>query len=98
MLLYSPRIVFGARRHNKNRNGKINTENLADQLPLGLFSEQENKIIDVMRGKPGTMTLTSQEAGTESTAFNITYDFDGDNSEATSYLLDLIKSLYVITK
>ncbi len=76
----------------------INTGATADNLPKGLFSDQENEVIDVMRGKPGTMEITSSETLETSTNFNITYRYEGDDAQATAYVLDLINSLYVITK
>ena len=67
-------------------------------LPRNLFSERENNIIDVTRGKTGSLEFSSTQTSTNNTSFNLTYNFEGEYDASSTYILDLINSLYVITK
>ncbi len=67
-------------------------------LPSNLFSEKENNIIDVTRGKTGTLEFNSTQTSKNKTSFNLTYNFEGDYDASGTYILDLINSLYVIAK
>ncbi len=69
-----------------------------ESIPRGLFNDEENEIIDVIRGKSGTIELTSSETSTTETTFNLRYNFEGDYENSGTYILDLINSLYVISK
>jgi len=69
-----------------------------ESIPRGIFNDEENEIIDVIRGKSGTMELTSSETSTTETAFHLMYNFDGEYENSGTYILDLINSLYVISK
>ena len=68
-----------------------------ENVPRELFNDEENELIDVVRGKSGKIEFTSSETTSNKTSFNLAYDFDGD-SDASTYILDLINSLYVISK
>ncbi len=78
--------------------GHIDAGKSLENLPRGIFSEYENEIIDVIRGKSGMMEITSSKAQETTTSFNISYQFEGDYENSGTYFLDLINSLYVITK
>ena len=67
-------------------------------LPRNLFSERENNIIDVTRGKTGSLEFSSTQTTKNNTSFNLTYNFEGEYDASSTYILDLINSLYVITK
>ena len=69
-----------------------------EKLPEGLFSDKENETINVFRGKSGTMEIKSSETTKEQTSMNVSYSFDGETDNFGTYILDLINSLYVITK
>jgi hypothetical protein len=70
-----------------------------DKFPRDFFSAEQNEIIDAMRGKTGAMELTSTKTTTQKTNFKLVYDFSDQTSETTGkYLLDLINSVYVITR
>jgi hypothetical protein len=68
-----------------------------ESLPRELFSDSENEMIDVVRGKSGKVALTSTNTSDSSTSFNLTYDFDAQG-DSDKYILDLINSMYVISK
>ena len=69
-----------------------------ESLPAELFSDQENEMLDVLRGKSGTIELTSSETSSNKTTFSLVYNFIGEYDESGTYILDLINSLYVISK
>jgi hypothetical protein len=70
-----------------------------NKFPRDFFNAEQNEILDAMRGKTGTMELTSTKTTTEKTNFKLVYDFSGQTSDATGkYLLDLINSVYVISR
>lgn len=69
-----------------------------ESLPRGLFSESENKLIDVTRGKTGSIEFTSSGTTRNKTSFNLVYNFEGEYDSSGTYILDLINSLYVIAK
>jgi len=69
-----------------------------ETLPRELFSQQENEMLDVLRGKSGKVTLTSSATTKASTAFKLNYNFNGDFTNSGTYILDLINSLYVLSK
>jgi hypothetical protein len=68
-----------------------------DELPRELFSDQENEMLDVFRGKSGTIELTSTKSSGIASNYALTYTFDTEADSGT-YILDLINSLYVISK
>ncbi|MFN9114228.1 MAG: hypothetical protein ACK5XN_29525, partial [Bacteroidota bacterium] len=59
---------------------------------------EQNEIIDAMRGKTGIMELTSSKTTAEKTNFKLVYNFSGQYENSGKYLLDLINSVYVITR
>ncbi|MCH2229061.1 MAG: DUF4836 family protein [Crocinitomicaceae bacterium] len=68
-----------------------------ESLPRELFNNRENEMIDVVRGKSGKISFTSTESTKEGTSFNLVYDFESEGDSET-YILDLINSMYVISK
>ncbi|MGB0914927.1 MAG: DUF4836 family protein [Crocinitomicaceae bacterium] len=68
-----------------------------ESLPRELFNNRENEMIDVVRGKSGKVSFTSTESTNEGTSFNLVYDFEAEGDSET-YILDLINSMYVISK
>ncbi len=69
-----------------------------ESLPKSLFSDRENQLIDVTRGKTGTLEFTSSGTSKNKTTFNLIYNFEGEYDSSGTYVLDLINSLYVIAK
>ncbi len=67
-------------------------------LPKSIFSDKENALIDVLKGKKGKFELTSTNLTEEKASFKINYSFDGENEDAFIYILDLINSLYINSK
>lgn len=69
-----------------------------DRFPRDFFSAQQNEIIDAMRGKTGIMELISSKTTKEKTNFELVYNFGGTYDNSGKYLLDMLNSLYVISK
>ena len=51
-----------------------------------------------MRGKTGAMHMTTSETTKEKTTFELIYSFEGSYENSGKYLLDLLNSIYVMSK
>jgi hypothetical protein len=69
-----------------------------NKLPREIFNTKQNEILDAMRGKTGIIELTSSKTSKEKTTFNLSYKFEGDFDNSGKYLLDLVNSIYVLSK
>lgn len=69
-----------------------------DRFPRDFFNEKQNSILDAMRGKTGVMELVTSETSAHKTNFDLVYNFSGNYENAGKYLLDLLNSVYVISK
>ncbi len=69
-----------------------------ESIPKSLFSDRENELIDITRGKTGSLEFTSSGTSRNKTSFNLTYNFEGEYDSSGTYILDLINSMYVIAK
>lgn len=78
--------------------GKVDWAEAIDRFPRDFFSEEQNAILDAMRGKTGVMELTSSKTTAEKTNFKLVYNFEGTYDNSGKYLLDLLNSIYVISK
>jgi hypothetical protein len=78
--------------------GNIDWANAIEKFPRSFFNERQNEIIDAMRGKTGRMELTTSETTKEKTNFDLIYYFEGNYDNSGKYLLDLLNSIYVISK
>ncbi|XOV65966.1 MAG: hypothetical protein ACFHU9_10045 [Fluviicola sp.] len=67
-----------------------------NELPKEMFNRRENEMLDVFRGKSGTVELTSEKSTGTKSDYALTYTFDSEEDSGT-YILDLINSLYVIS-
>ena len=78
--------------------GMIDWAQAIERFPRDFFNAEQNAIIDAMRGKTGTMELTSSKTSAEKTNFKLVYNFEGMYDNSGKYLLDLLNSVYVISK
>lgn len=67
-------------------------------VPREMFTEKQNEILDAMRGKTGIIELSSSKTTKEKTVFHLTYRFEGNYDNSGKYLLDLVNSVYVLSK
>jgi hypothetical protein len=85
------------------RNGgfiyaQIDWSKTIKELPKELFSVEQMDLLNAMQQKTGTMILTSSKTNIEKTAYDLNYNFIGTYENSGKYLLDLINSLYIISK
>jgi hypothetical protein len=78
--------------------GNIDWAQAIEGFPRDFFSQRENEILDAMRGKTGTMELTTSKTTKEQTNFDLVYNFGGSYDNSGKYVLDLLNSIYVISK
>jgi hypothetical protein len=69
-----------------------------DRFPRDFFNDEENAILDAMRGKTGVMELKTTKTSNQKTNFDLVYNFEGSFENSGKYLLDLLNSVYVISK
>lgn len=77
---------------------KVNTDRAIQDLPARMFSDYENELLDVLRGKSGNLVMSSSKSTVKNTDLQLSYNFNGEGTDAGTYILDLINSLYVISK
>lgn len=77
---------------------KIDLDDAITRLPGELFSERENNVLNVLRGKDGLVEVTTSATSAKRTSFDLVYTYNALNTDAGSYILDLINSIYVISK
>lgn len=77
---------------------KINTDRAIQDLPATMFNDYENELLDVLRGKSGDLVMSSSKSTKTSTDFQLSYNFNGEGTDPGTYILDLINSLYIISK
>jgi hypothetical protein len=67
------------------------------RFPKDLLSPNQNEMIESLRGKSGSIELKSSKTSIEKTSLNLTYSFSG-NEQTGKHLLDLINTIYVVSK
>ena len=77
---------------------KVNTDRAIQDLPARMFNDYENELLDVIRGKSGDLVMSSSKSTKRNTEFQLSYNFNGAGADAGTYILDLINSLYIISK
>lgn len=95
--------ALGRKEGKKSRQsgfmyGNIDVAHTIDKFPRDFFDERQNEIIDAMRGKTGRMELTTSETSREKTTFDLVYHYEGSYENSGTYLLDLLNSIYVMSK
>lgn len=78
--------------------GHVDWSKTIERLPREMFTTEQNEILDAMRQKTGVMVLTSSKATNQKTEFEIKYNFSDQYSNSGKYILDLVNSIYVLTK
>lgn len=68
------------------------------KLPREMFNSKQNEILDAMRGKTGVLELTSSATTQSKTKFQLSYKFEGDYENSGKYLLDMVNTIYVLSK
>lgn len=76
---------------------EIDVQKTLENLPQGMFKEKQNKVLDVLRRNVGSFILTSDKTTQDKMSYSLSYNYEGEASFGT-YALDLINSIYNVTK
>ena len=77
--------------------GAVDISETLNRFPIDILNPRQNEMIQSLKGKSGKLELTSSETTKSHTSFNITYAYEGKESSA-KHLLDLINTIYVVSK
>jgi hypothetical protein len=77
--------------------GAVDISETLNRFPTDILNPRQNEMIQSLKGKSGKLELTSSETTKSHTSFNITYAYEGKESSA-KHLLDLINTIYVVSK
>jgi hypothetical protein len=69
-----------------------------DRFPRDFFNSRQNELLDAMRGKTGVLEMVTSETTAAKTTIDLTYKFTGNYENSGKYLLDLLNSIYIISK
>ena len=99
---YGSKAISGKAAREMKHGGfmfaHIDWSKTIERLPREMFTTQQNEILDAMREKTGIMELHSSNTGLQKTSFDIVYNFSDKNGNPGKYILDLVNSIYVLTK
>jgi hypothetical protein len=76
----------------------VNWGKAIDNFPPDFWPARESEAIAAMKGKTGKMELVTSKTTKENTYFDLTYKFTGAYENSGKYLLDLLNSVYIISK
>ncbi|MBI2258417.1 MAG: hypothetical protein HYU67_05910 [Flavobacteriia bacterium] len=85
-------------KKSKFMYGHFNWGLTIDKLPQDMLSKKQNDLINAMKGKTGVFELSSSKTTKEKTSFSLEYTFEGNYEHSGKYLLDLINTVYVMSK
>jgi len=99
---YGREAISGkAARHIKNNGfmfAHIDWSKTIERLPREMFTREQNDLLDAMREKTGIMELVSSKTTKQKTSFDIVYNFSEKYGNSGKYILDLVNSIYVLSK
>jgi hypothetical protein len=99
---YGKNAIHGKAAKHMKKSGfmymHIDWSKTISKLPREMFTSEQNDLLDAMREKTGVMELNSSKTTKENTSFNIEYNFNDANGNSGKYILDLINSIYVLSK
>lgn len=90
--------VLKKAKSNGAMYARIDMDEAISRIPNSIFSERENNVLDVVRNKNGVVELTSSKSTKTSTVFDLQYKYDVGEGDSNTFILDLINSIYVISK
>jgi hypothetical protein len=99
---YGKNALSGSAARASRKSGfmyaNVNWGKAIDNFPPDFGSGRQIEMINAMRGKTGSMVLTTTKTTKERTHFNLVYDYKGSYENSGKYLLDLLNSVYIISK
>ncbi len=69
-----------------------------DKLPREMFRPKQQEVIDAIRNKTGVMEIKSGKMKRNSTEFELIYKMNEKTGSSAKHVLDLINSVYVLSK
>lgn len=71
---------------------------MIDKFPREMFQPKQLEVIDAIRSKTGTMELTSGKVNRTETNFELKYSMNEKSGNSAKHILDIINSVYVLSK
>jgi len=71
---------------------------MIDKFPREMFQQKQLDIIDALRNKTGVMELKSGKMTKTKTNFDLIYSMNDKSGNSAKHILDLINSVYVLSK
>lgn len=85
-------------KHSGFMFAHIDWSKTIERLPREMFTAEQNDILDGMREKTGVMELISSKTNKHKTNFDLVYSFSEQYGNTGKYILDLVNSIYVLSK
>lgn len=77
--------------------GFVDVSSTLNRFPDDLLGPKQNEMIQSLRGKSGTFELKSSKTTKDKTSIFLNYSYVG-NEQTGKHLLDLINTIYIVTK
>ena len=77
--------------------GAVDIAETLNRFPTDILNPRQNEMIQSLKGKSGKLELTSSKTTKSQTTFEVKYAYEGKES-STKHLLDLINTIYVVSK
>jgi hypothetical protein len=101
VLGYGSKSINNVKFKNAKKSGfmyaDLDVKTTLNRFPKDLLSPKQNEMIESLRGKSGSLELRSSKTTKEKTSLNLTYSFSGIE-QSGKHLLDLINTIYVVSK
>ncbi len=78
-------------------SGFANLKSVANQFPMEFLLPEQVPLMESLRGKSGTMTLSSGKTTLRNTEISLSYGFE-TLEDSGNHLLDMLNTLYLLTK
>lgn len=94
----SEQIKISKAKKSKFTYINVNLDQTIKKLPRELLSERQNEIIGTLIDKTGNIEFKTKKISPKDARFQLTYTLNEDIENNGKYLLDLVNSLYTLTK
>ncbi len=94
----SEQIKISKAKKSKFTYINVNLDQTIKKLPRELLSEKQNEIIGTLIDKTGNIEFKTKKISPKDARFQLTYTLNEDIENNGKYLLDLVNSLYTLTK
>ena len=84
-------------KESGSMSGYADLKAVANQFPVDFLSPEQQPLMESLKGKSGTMSLRSGKTTINKTAITLSYSFEGQD-DAGKHLLDMLNTLYLLTK